>query len=228
MAYNTHGLSDISMALNNGSPIPFHWGGWHSNSHELRRRGWEIFAEEQTDLYAGQRTVRVAAKAPDRKLVITGSVNLEIHHMHLANYAMEAMYTMREPYNYMGQMKAAGIETPMLQRAFDVIDMQYYTAQDRYMHVDHHFIGQMNNLRPIEAYSMPSFDVRGMDTKTHPKDLKIFSYIEDTEKIYIPSEDQLLDKLLQMQYPLQQEIKKKLVLPESKPIIKAQIFTLAA
>lgn len=61
-------------------------------------------------------------------------------------------------------------------------------------------------------------------------DLKVFQYKEDGPSIYIPpnSEDQLLDMLLKVQYPNQQEIKKKLVLPETKPIIKAQVFSLVA
>jgi hypothetical protein len=40
--------------------------------------------------------------------------------------------------------------------------------------------------------------------------------------------DDLFNRILQIQYPQQQEIKKGLIMPEKKPIIQAKIFSLVA
>lgn len=221
MAFNkSH--SDICFLVNCG-PIPIHWAGWHTNSNELRANGWEVLASEKVVDHHYAKRIRVAVKSPDRKLVITGSVEIPCQDLHAAQAQLMGHYINSAPMHGMDKF-------PLVQRGFNQIQMEVYTAQDRFVQVNRPFMDDMDDLRPITAsfdpYRMPT----GVRDLVDPRALKIFEYVDTTNAIYIPphNEDELLNMILKIQYPNQQEIKKRLVLPESKPIIKAQIFTLAA
>lgn len=101
--------------------------------------------------------------------------------------------------------------------------MGVYKAKDTYKTYSQFDIDAFSRMRPINTYATTTGSSRFAD-------LKCFSYKDEGPSIYIPpsSENELLDMLLKVQYPNQQEIKKKLVLPETKPIIRAQIFSLVA
>lgn len=219
MAFNTN-KSDICFLINSG-PLPIHWAGWHTSTDELRNRGWEVLASERFDDYAYEKRVRVSVRSPDRKLVITGSVGLKYNEMLAAQAVLKG-------HMHYGTVISDMEKFPLVQKSFDRVEMECYTAHDRFVQVNNPFINEMDGLNPLSAtfdtYRMSS----GTDSIVHPRELKIFEYAENPSAIYIPSDNELLDQLLKVQYPMQQEIKKKLVLPETRPIIKAQIFTLAA
>lgn len=161
------------------------------------------------DVYSGGHQIRIGAKSPDDKMIITGRV--------VFNYG--DLYNQNYQYN----------NGPLLDSLFrSGMRMQVYTSKDTYTTtIDDPFIKGMNSLRRINIHKETSVDLQTI----HMKDLKCFEYCaDDTREIFMPPDtvNECLDKILQVQYPQQHEMKKGIIIPDKRPIIQAKIFTLAA
>ena len=194
-------ITDI--IIHGGFPLPLHWGGWETSTHRLKSQGWEIMAYETRNTYSDSIRLDIGATSPDRTLIVHGRLAVPYGHL-------------------MGSFSEYG--SPILNHlASGGIQMSHYTATDRYIQLPSVDFTSLSAMAPIDIYSTTrSTGFFG--------DLKCFKYRDESPSIYIHphSENELLDMLLKIQYPNQQEIKKKLILPDAKPIIKAQVFTLAA
>lgn len=189
-----------------GGPIQLRWGAWVSDTYLLKREGWEFAAEQHYDLYHNAFAVRLAVTSPDKYAVIAGV------------FYIRPCVDDRRHYGVMDFNEFHNGRP---------VEMQHYTAKDafRTIHMD-----EMNSwlgLKPVDIMD-PTF------TKTHDMRMRDFKFFKELEgssqnEIYIPpnSVDALFNEILKIQYPEQQEIKKGLIMPSAKPLIKATIFTLA-
>lgn len=200
----SHNLS--SVIIHGGFPIPLYWWGWSTNTHLLKANKWEIMAAEVMHDYSHEWLVSIGAKSPDNKMIIQGRIAIPMSMLHGAFGSGQGQ---GEP--ILNFLSRAGVP------------MQQYTSTDKFVQIDPFDLDGFNRMRPINPYGSTS-------TSRAFSDLKCFEYLDEGPSIYIPpsSENELLDMLLKVQYPNQQEIKKRLILPETKPIIKAQIFSLVA
>lgn len=192
--------------IHGGFPIPLYWEGWNATTHILKGNGWEILASENKSYEMDAMSVWIGATSPDSSLMLAGQVMVPYGTFHGARFTGQ---NYGEP--VLSHLTRGGLK------------MGVYKAKDVYKTYSEFDISSFNSMRPINPYATTS---GGGDFSK----LKCFSYKDEGPSIYIPpsSESELLDMLLKVQYPNQQEIKKKLVLPETKPIIKAQIFSLVA
>ena len=188
--------------LHGGFPLPLYWGGWEATTHRLKAAGWDILASEERVLSSDSLALHIGAKSPDSTLVIHGHLDIPYRLMYDV-YGTDRMPIL----NYAAR---AGVQ------------MRHYTAKDRYIELPSLQVKLFNIMAPVDIYAETR--VTG-----NFKDLKCFQYRDESPSIYIPpkSDTELMDMILKIQYPNQAEIKKKLVLPDTKPIIKAQIFTLS-
>lgn len=191
-----------------GEPVKLRWGGWVSDSYILQREGWKFHCDEHFESYHNCHVIRLAATSPDNYVVISGVGRI---------HPQELM----EPYGglYGGQREIWS------RRGFD---MQQYNAKDVFRYVPHEDVKSWQALTPVDMTMESIINER----QIYMRDFRCFQPIPDGAKneIYIPEEnvDELLNKILRLQYPEQQEIKKGIIMPDRKPIIQAKIFSLAA
>ncbi len=190
--------------LFDGEPIRLRWGGWVSDTYILQREGWKFHTEEHEDLYRDAHVIHLAATSPDNYMVISGR-----------------HYVRREEimnYSYSGISRMIG------ERG---IEMQQYNSKDVFRYTDADTVKSWMALSPTDM-TMPT---EASERQIYMRDFKVFAPSSDGAKneIFIPEEnvDELLNKILKLQYPEQQEMKKGLIMPERKPIIQAKIFSLA-
>lgn len=202
--YPHPGDNNLMVTLFSGAPLPLHWWGWETTTHILHREGWQLLAEEsRDDIYDGWR-IRIGAKSPDNAILITGVANLDYRHLH----------------EYGGR----GVVEHLFHRGG--MKMQQWSSRDKVAILPHSEIESMHAMMPFDPYEpvarrMGDISYRG---------LNVFNYEWQAPKeIYVPanSVSECLDRILQLQYPEQQAIK-KLVGIEKKPIIEARILSLAA
>lgn len=181
--------------------MPLFWGGWRSDSLTLRREGWELFGSEDMCDMSMSKRIRLTCTSPDKALAISGCF----------------MLPFRGRYD----------EDP-LKNLFDYgMQMQQYTAKDRVVQMPQMDVLSFTAAREIDL-SEPII-VKERDFRFGS--FEFFKYAqEETKEIYIPpqSVSECLDRILQLQYPEQQEIKKGLIMPEAKPLVQARILTLVA
>lgn len=182
-------------------PIQVEWEGWRADTFSLNRRGWEINASEHYDMYQNEKIITIGAVDPEKKIFLRGRFNVP---------SLSSMMG----YNH---------EEKMLLNM--VVPMGVYTIKDTVMIRPEPDMSSMRMMRPVDLYSTTEYSPRSVSMR----DFDFFKYAPSQE-IYIPPESvsECLDRILQLQYPEQMEIKKKLILPESKPLITARILTLAA
>lgn len=189
-----------------GEPIKLRWGGWVSDTYLLQREGWKFHSEQHYEVYQDCHAIRLAVTSPDNYMVISGVARIR---------AQELM----EPYGGFGQRE---------RWQHHGFDMQQYNAKDvfRYAHADE--VKSWMALTPTDM-TIPTM---ATERQIYMRDFKCFAAVPEgnQNEIYIPEEsvDDMFNKILQLQYPQQQEIKRGLIMPERKPIIQAKIFTLAA
>lgn len=198
--------------VHNGGPLPLVWNGWRSDTHELRRRGWQLMASENYNYEYDCHEVRIGAKCPDNQILITGRFSIGRHQIH--QRSMAERYT--------------GYGDTILEQIFHSgFPMQVFKSQDRIYEytAGHPDFTTLHMLAPIDVYEQTATSMGSLRPYSQ---LRCFKYVESepTKEIYIPSNsvDECLDRILQLQYPQQ----KGLVLPEKQPIIQAKIFSLAA
>jgi hypothetical protein len=211
--YNQTGeLSRHYVNLFRGDPIPLHWYGWHTTSAYLYREGWEFFAEESLDFASDSHRVSLGARSPKKDMVLSG--RMLFHRSALHDREWHSVF--------MEQLHGRGFE------------MNHYKATDRVMTFADEEISRLGLMRKIDIHkSGPSiaFDRSEGHVRMLRDQFRIFEYEpEGTKEIFIQpkSVDACLDMILQMQYPEQVDLKKKLIMPETRPLIQAKIFTLAA
>lgn len=188
-----------------GEPIKLRWGGWVSDTYLLQRDGWKFHSEEHYEPYQDYHAIRLAVTSPDTAMAISGVLRIP---------AMELMNT-----------SGAMWRERVLYHGFD---MQQYNAKDVFRVSYPEEISSWRGLSPVDI-TQPTM---ATDRQITMREFKVFSPSEqNTEnEIYIPEEsiDEMFNKILKLQYPQQQEIKKGLIMPEKKPIIQAKIFSLVA
>lgn len=200
----------------NRVPLELRWQGWRTSTVALQERGWDIVANEYVDHYSGSHVIRLGAQSPDGKILISGDLHI--------------------PY---GQI--LGARDPTVQQSFmlhnspfDVteiarygLDMATYTMRDSFSIMPGEELSRFNGMIPVMPEMTP------FEVSTQQRDLqkiKLFEQRSGIKEIIIPAKsvDECLDRILQLQYPQQKEMKKGLVLPEKQPIIQAKLFTLSA
>ncbi len=199
--------SNIIFRIFGGEPIRLRWGAWVTDTHHLRQAGWNFSAHEEHNNYLNCHEVQLIVTSPDKYVVMTGYLRFDPQEIYARN-----------SYHY-GDFKS-----------YDHIELQQFTANS---------VFRTESVQNIHRWEMATpIDIRA-ETFMHERDwrmrdFKFFKQLDEPvqepqKEIYIPNEsvDDLFNKILQIQYPEQQEIKKKLILPESKPIIQAKIFSLA-
>lgn len=188
-------------------PIRVRWGSWVSDTRQLDRDGWKFSADEKFDEYQRVHRVYLAVTSPDNEITIAGNFYVDLQRL---NYA---------------------IETGWGAHVFNgCIDMKQYNCKDVFRTIGMDELNQWQGLRAIDIREPTVL----MQRDFRLRDFKFFKQLEGHQEtqneIYIPNEsvDDLFNKILQIQYPQQQEIKKGLIMPESKPIIQAKIYSLVA
>lgn len=191
-----------------GEPIKLRWGGWVSDTYILQREGWKFHSEEHYEPYHNAHAIRLAVTSPDNYMVISGVARLR-------------MEELMEPFSGHGY----GLRDRWHHHGFD---MQQYNSKDVFRVADREEVQSWTALFPADMTAPTMIDYRNI----RMRDFKVFQPLPEGAKneIFIPEEnvDELLNKILRLQYPEQQEMKKSLILPERKPIIQAKIFSLAA
>lgn len=167
--------------------------------------GWELFAEQRQERDFYSHSYRIAAKSPDNKLVISGQLNIP------AEVFFKGGFGMTEILYHQG------------------FEMQTYRATDQvyYHQMSYKEVDSWNSLAPFDGFAQ----IPMVPELKSFADFKLFNFNSTApNEIYIPSNsvDECLDRILQLQYPKQQEIKKGLILPDAKPIVQAKIYSLAA
>lgn len=185
-----------------GEPIKLRWGAWVSDTYLLQRDGWKFNAEEHYEPYNNCHAIRLAVNSPDNNLIISGVFRMNREEM-------------MGQYNY----------NRFSDRPFEM--QQYHSPRDVFRYADRDEVNSWSAMQAVDV-TMPSV---ATDRQIAMRDFKFFQAAQgQTNDIYIPEAnvDELLNKILMIQYPEQQEIKKGLIMPEAKPIIQAKIFSLAA
>lgn len=203
-----------------GEPVRLRWAGWEATTHSLKSEGWEILAEERQSYFEDAHEVHIAARSPDSLLLIYG-----VHKVPMRELIARACNDhQRFLSQYMGYF------------LFDHgVEMKQYRAQDqiRIYEFAKCTIDAFNSMRPIDPFASTDWDMRTLSFK----DMKVFSYNTSApNEIYIPSKsvDECLDRILQLQFPEQQDIKKKLATVSdrdaeiARPVVQAKIYSLAA
>jgi hypothetical protein len=187
-----------------GEPIKLRWGGWVSDTYLLQREGWKFHSEEHYEAEMDCYAVRLAVTSPDNHMVISGVTR--VLQEQLLEYGFNHQ---KEIWHHRG------------------LDMQQYNAKDVFRVTSMAEIQSWKALSPVDI-TMPTMINQ---QNIYMRDFKIFQPAENqTQEIYIPQDsvDEMFNRILKLQYPQQQEIKKGLIMPEAQPIIQAKIFSLVA
>jgi len=193
---------NVINVIHSGYPLTLRWWGWETTTSHLHRNGWKFHAFEQMGMYSDALLIALAATSPDGVVMLRGSVKLPYY---------EAFQSQHLGMGALGYVSRSGIE------------MQQYVIKDRVHVMPSTDFKELQSLQPIditqETYASREF-----------KDLKCFQYKEEGPSIYIPptSVDECLNTILRLQYPEQEKIKKSLIMPEQKTLLKAQVYSLVA
>lgn len=184
-------------------PIRLHWSGWTSDTFSLERMKWTIYADEQLSMHSYEKQIRIAAKCPYDKMVITGVLSLPMH--------------MR------------GGDRELFAILNNGVNMQHYKFTDKiitYPQVGSSFVDSMNKLESNNGLAY-------IPTMTEEIDFSSFRIFkqpsENGQSIYLPSGsvDDCLNRILELQYPIQKELKEKMAGMEA-PIVRAKVYSIAA
>ena len=184
-------------------PIRVNWAGWESDTYVLKRQGWQVFAAQQMSPKEYAMEIMVSVKAPDNKLMIMGRYKLRAEHLVQNRRAL------------LEGLCQAGI------------DMQSYQATDKaaVYETPKYDWNMMNAMAPCDGFASVDLgpQVIGFDK------LNLFKFTENPKEIYIPhsSVDECLNRILQLQFPKQDEIKRNGAKVE-RPVIQAKIYAMAA
>ena len=194
------GSNNLYHYLHYGSPIQFRWGGWVSSSHILRNEGWKFHATEERDLYSDRHMAHLVITSPDKYMCMSGRIYMSYQDF------------LKEGYRQFDSPLAVPIQ------------MESFEAKSVFKCIN---ADEMRNWKALtEIDIMAPTSVR--HSKIRLKDLRIFKQVVEEPKtqFFIPekSVDQLFNEILKIQFPEQ----KRLILPDSKPILKAQILTMVA
>lgn len=190
----------VLFELFHGQPIKIRWGAWVTDSYLLERDGWEFYAtEEKTTDYGQFHQIHLAVTSPDKQMCLSGT--MRIPYQELFNHFID----WGQPF-----------------------EMRCYTSRDIVRTMPQAELNSWKKMSQIDIYAETS--IRTDEFRF--SELNIFKKHLDAPKqeIYIPEKnvDDLLNEILKIQYPEQQEIKKGLIMPERKPIVQAKILSLAA
>lgn len=202
-----------------GYPLDIRWHGWRSDTHSLKRQGWEVLASQEMHPHRSELALRIGLRDKANRLLISGVRFLDFREMHYHNRSGSHGMSMGLPF----------IEH-VFQQGFD---MQVYHADERArVHsISHHEFESMSKLAAIDPYAPVDLRPAEMFKEHRLGELKIFKDAPtESKEIYIPygNVDECLNRILELQFPEQEQIKKNLIMPEKKPLIQAKIFTLAA
>ncbi len=207
MSQNNYYDSNSIVQLFDGAPIKLWWHGWASTTHDLKRQGWSIHASQNYRADYDAQEIRLAARCPDKRMLITGVKTLGMREM--MEFDRGVIYSIMEGF----RMQSYHTERDMVQ-TMGVADWNSY-----------------ERLSEVDVYEPTQMSIR--DMQRNFRDLRIFKEAEplrETKEIYIPLEsvDECLNRILELQWPEAKDNRGKLIMPEAKPIITAQILTLAS
>lgn len=190
--------------LNWGKPIRLYWNGWETDTYRLERAGWSFFANEEADEAFSHWRIHLAASSPNGELVISGSRFIR----------RGDLFTLYD------KLDAEDI----LYRGFE---MNHYTIKDIFRN---HQISMMdiNSWMKLTPVDVMATTIAPRERLYYMKDFRVFQPRENFEKaIYVPNEsvDDLFNKILQIQFK-ESKLQKKLLVPDTQPIIQAKIFSL--
>lgn len=196
------GDRNLIFQLFGGEPIKLRWGAWVSDSYLLQREGWQFNAEEHYEAYTNCHAIRLAVTSPDNNLIISGVIRM-------------GREEFMGPYNW-NRFGERPVEM-----------QQYYSPRDVFRYADREEINSWSAMQAVDV-TVPT---HATERQIAMRDFKFLQPATNAKnEIYIPeaSVDELLNQILKIQYPEQQEIKKGLIMPEAKPIVQAKIYSLAA
>jgi hypothetical protein len=187
----------------NQIPIRVRWAGWESDTYVLKRQGWQIFAHQQMCPYEFAQEIMISAKAPDNRLMIMGRKKITPDRVYGGSRGLVEM------------LYHAGIEMTAY-RSNDMVSIYEMPRTDWLA---------MDAMLPCDGFANVDLKSERQSFET----LNLFKFTESPKEIYIPqtSVDDCLNKILQLQFPKQVELKKNAALVE-RPIIQAKIYSLAA
>lgn len=197
---------NLLFQLHHGQPIELYWDGWRTNTALLDRNGWKFSADERRDEYRAAHIITLAATSPDGRFAIRGN----------KIYGIQELFYRDKPQN-IGWERWPN-EAPW--------QMELFSCKEVF-----------REITPMEFSSWESMKAVDIMEATYAKRhrrLDEFKFFKQTgtqheKQIFIPPDtvDDLLNKILAIQYPEQQKIKNGLFMPDAKPIIQAQVFSLA-
>lgn len=192
--------------LNWGRPIRLRWSGWETDTYRLKNHGWNFYADEGRYEEQDCWRIHLAASSPDGQVVISGQRLIP----------RGDLYGRYDP-QWSEQLMYSGF------------DMDHYTIKDifRTHHIPMFDIASWSRLTPVDIKA-ETF-VRN-EQIYYLRDFRVFKPLEINEfekQIYVPQEnvDDLFNKILQIQFK-ESKLQKKLLIPETKPIVQARIFSL--
>lgn len=179
-----------------------HWSGWETDTYRLKQENWSFYANEGKDQESRQWRLHLVASSPDAQLAISGVKYLEFG-------------------DVMGGHSRWAVE----ELVYGGFRMNHYTIKDFHRSVE---------FDPRSWFGLQEVDIKATtfaprESVYFLKDLKVFKPVEtfSDKAIYIPTEnvDDLFNKILQIQFK-ESKLQKKLLVPDTQPVIQAKIFSL--
>lgn len=195
MAFTWDSRVDIYNIIQYGAPIPMFWNGWKSDTHTLRRHGWTLNAHEDAFRDTREHRIHIAAVDSDKRC------------------AVETMF--RVPYNIMFDNYRSVLYEDLAK--FGLNQCSMYTKKDIIRALpDSPIINSFNSMQEFDPFIQKGID-KYEDFRVG--DFKFFNY-EQPKEIYLPynTEKECLDRLLQLQYPKQEEIRERLKVDTSSEV----------
>lgn len=196
----------VSNLVEHKVPIRVRWHGWESNTYVLRNMGWKIFAHEALRPDYWGKSITIGVRDPDGKMLLRGELSLTREHF--------SQFNSGNPNELLNYLLSFGVELNVYIFS-DMVTVHRMEAREW---------NSLEAMRPIDgcAYTDRCTDRHNLS------EVDLFKYVETAQEIYLPytSVDECLSRILQLQYPKQQEIKKDGII--QVPVIQAKIYSLAA
>lgn len=187
-------------------PVRVCWLGWDSDTYTLKRAGWEVWVGEQFSKFTEEKILDIALTDPKRRICIKGQIRLSMRmilqsgRMEYGKGVVDILRSGTFPFEYFERNDKAVVHS-MEQRAWEAWDCMTLTDGLATISSDERMM-----------YELPMFKAPA----------------EGGREILISkaSVDECFNRILQVQYPMVQDLKDKGLL--NKPTLEAKIYTLAA
>jgi len=160
--------------LANGLPVPLHWNGWATNTHSLKKAGWDFHSTVDTDLLTNSYIIHLIATDYDGRIAIEGRASIY-------RVRLETSIQIEEILRNGFKMNSFHCKRDLVKLAFDVHNWANFKRVD---------VEETNSISFRQFY-MGDFDF-----------FKPAPVVKEVQKIILPyqSVDDCLDRILQLQY----------------------------